>query len=383
MLQRALQVRSKLAGKCWGGLLPQTPRLQRVPSAWGESMTQVFALRDDDTGALSNGGKRRKHASLLHALEKHGCTDAIILAGRNSFNAAAIGPVLVERGVRPWLVEPLPGPAYEPSRLTLMSLATLAVFPEAQRVAVEWDGLAVPWAPSFKAVAHAADDWAFEGGQLSTQAKAALAIARKLSSQGRVPVVVPEGACCTEAVAGAATLGADIAISIAREAAQAELPVTVVLDAGTGLSAAAAVAGLEACLGNDTQWVTPTSVVDLTGIGARGQWNDLLRLARRAVFAALDMHPQRELEYSLVVPTTARSFGAVNSTLRKELLRAASLAGLVVDPVYGAKLLHVVRHQVLPGMHYGSVVAVLSGGAHGLGGWAQWASKGLGASGNV
>lgn len=338
----------------------------------------MFALRDDDTGALSNGGKRRKHASLLHALREHGCTDAVILAGRNSFNAAAIGPVLVERGVRPWLVEPLPATSSEHAPQTLMRLATLAVFPEPQRLAVEWDGLAAPWLPSFQAIQHATGNWATDGWQQHSQARAAVGIARKLLGRGRTPAVVPEGACCAEAVAGAATLGADVAISIAREAAQSELPVTVVLDAGTGLSAAAAVAGLEACLlENDGQWVSAAAVVDLTGIGAKGHWDVLLGLARKEVAAALGVETVRELQCDLVRPATARSFGAVNSTLREELLRAASLAGLVVDPVYGAKMLHTVRHQVLPSVHSGSVVAVMSGGAHGLGGWAQWASKGL------
>lgn len=340
----------------------------------------MFALRDDDTGALSNGAKRRKHASLLHALEAHGCTDAVILAGRNSFNAAAIGPALVERGLRPWLVEPHAAQSFQPPRPTLMNLVTSSVFSEAHRAASEWDGLAMPWAPSFQAIAHAAGDWADAGAEVPPQARAAVGIARTLSSQGRVPVVVPEGACCAEAVAGAATLGADVAISIAQEASVAELPVTVVFDAGTGLSAAAAVAGLEACLESGNQWVASATVVDLTGIGARGQWAGLLRQARREVFSLLGTQPGWELECNLVVPSTARSFGAVNSSTRKELLRAAALAGLVVDPVYGAKLLHAVRHQVVPCVQRGSVMAVMSGGAHGLGGWAQWASQGLGAA---
>jgi len=337
----------------------------------------VHVLRDDDTGPLSNGGKRRKHASLVAGILSAGYSDAVVMGGRNSFNAAALVPLLAEHGITPWLVRHRPRSEAIP---TLMDAVCSAVVPANRTVMLdEWDGGAAPWDPGFGGPDVKASEPTTLGADgragaaaTTSQGRAASGLAARLQGEpGRSAIIVPEGACCSLAVPGAATLGADIASSLAT------LPQvsTVVMDAGTGLTAAAAIAGLRVALGQRPCRIV---VVDMTGAAATwlGALGELCQRGIAEACGGADASPGSAVCVSVERPASGRSFGSVNASVRAELIRAAEMAGVITEPVYGAKLLHTCRHSVLPSVHDGEVLVVLSGGAHGLGGWAEWLARG-------
>lgn len=147
---------------------------------------------------------------------------------------------------------------------------------------------------------------------------------------------VPEGASCPESLPGALTIAASLAENIANHGE----PTCIFIEAGSGFSAAALILGM-AYLGLEI----PVKVVwlgDATGDFARvlAQW--------RPVVDGLLGEPLCEPAWEVVRPPTARSFGAVNRKVLDEVVRLAQEEGLLVDPIYTAKLTLTARTYPAP-----------------------------------
>jgi len=64
------------------------------------------------------------------------------------------------------------------------------------------------------------------------------------------------------------------------------------------------------------------------------------------------------LPYEEWEPSTARSYGSVNATVRQEIVRMAREEGILADPIYTAKLCMEVRKRKLEG----TTLVILGGG---------------------
>jgi 1-aminocyclopropane-1-carboxylate deaminase/D-cysteine desulfhydrase len=113
-------------------------------------------------------------------------------------------------------------------------------------------------------------------------------------------------------------------------AAEGEPIGTVFIDAGTGFSAAALLYGLG--------FLKLKVDVKVVWLGdAQGNFQEVLqrwRPAAEALFGGTFELPR----WDLVRPPTARSFGAVNRRILKEVAQVAREEGFLVDPIYTAKL---------------------------------------------
>ncbi|CAN0157960.1 unnamed protein product, partial [Phaeothamnion confervicola] len=137
---------------------------------------------------------------------------------------------------------------------------------------------------------------------------------------------IAEGASCVESLPGALTMAASMAENIAVHGA----PSMIFIEAGSGFSAAALIFGM-AFLGLQI----PLKVVWLGD--ARGDFAGLLAGWRPAALALLgEIGPLPSWE--ILRPPTARSFGSINRTILGEVVRLAQEEGLLVDPIYTAKL---------------------------------------------
>lgn len=68
-------------------------------------------------------------------------------------------------------------------------------------------------------------------------------------------------------------------------------------------------------------------------------------------------------------PMTAKSFGAVNKTILKEIKRSAMEEGLLLDPIYSAKLFYHAREKIEKENLKGPILIIHSGGALSLTGF--------------
>lgn len=237
----------------------------------------VWFQREDELG----GTKRRKYASLIPALLKRNVTRVRLRGSSHSNNVLQLSLALREAGIEPfYAVEGRPGPPTGNNRWIRMVLGPNYL---------ESEELLPPGLPE-----------------------------------------LPEGAACDESWEGALTLAAGVEQNCLRYGFR---PDRIVIDAGTGFTAAALVAGLQG---------GHVCVLQLAGDTG---WQQRLPAEARASFEVWR-------------PTTARSFGSVNAAVRREVERMAREEGILVDPVYTAKLCLETRKRPCAG----TTLIVLGGG---------------------
>ena len=171
---------------------------------------------------------------------------------------------------------------------------------------------------------------------------------------------IAEGASVEESLAGALSLAASL-VSTTR-AQNPSRPAAIYIDAGTGMSAAALVLGLAYLKEN-----IPVKVVwlgDRQGdfAGALERW----RPVAESLLGPLPHLPP----WTVLFPPTARSFGTVNQTVIEEVVRMARTEGILVDPVYTAKLMLTARAQLEP-----NSLLFCGGGAFELAGFQETLAK--------
>ncbi|GAB4421482.1 MAG: pyridoxal-phosphate dependent enzyme [Bacteroidia bacterium] len=285
---------------------------------------EVWVKREDESGFGISGCKKRKYASLLPYL--HDCRHVGVIGGPRSNHVVALLQLLREHGLVPHLFLRQERDTRRTGNRFLLHL--LAAEEE-----IHW---------------IAPDDWP----------RVASLAAAQLPQPG---YVVPEGACCAPALPGACTLWTDIA----RNEAEIGAPFDhIFIDAGTGLSAAALL-GMMRLAGRDTRLHVVLVAGDAAGFGQ--QYAHTARWAADAWGIAFP--PAGALH--LYHPPTARAFGSVNRAVMDSVHSLARQAGLLVDPVYTAKLFLTARHVIGGGSCPGRVLIVHSGGGTGLMGFAE------------
>src|SRR5690606_3343380 len=120
----------------------------------------------------------------------------------------------------------------------------------------------------------------------------------------------------------------------------------VLIDAGTGFSAAGLIYGLH-------ELQRPTQVHVLLLADTEVQFRQKLS----------EWVPNKVTQFRCFSPHTAKSFGSVNHAIRNEIHRMAREEGILVDPIYSAKLFHESREYIVRQELKGTILIIHSGGA--------------------
>lgn len=189
-------------------------------------------------------------------------------------------------------------------------------------------------------------------GLWSEAPERAAELSHQLQTAGRRVFLVHEGGAQAEALLGAMSLALDI---VQQEKILGFEFSHVAVDAGTGLTAQALILGL-ALLGR-----YPHCEVVLCA-GSSAEFAAGL-LQRQQELADRDGLVIREpLRYASHRPPTARSFGSSNAAVFEEIRRTAQDSGVLLDPIYSAKLFLTMREKVLSYDHEARVLLIHSGG---------------------
>jgi 1-aminocyclopropane-1-carboxylate deaminase len=244
----------------------------------------LYLKRDDELSFGVSGSKVRKYSSLLPELVEKGIRHAILIGGPNANNIVAGIQLFLEKGITPYLVLREKG---DP-RLHL-NQALIEYFVPQERIV---------WVPR--------RDW-------KKKDQIAEDLARALPDS----FVLPEGACCKEALKGAASLAEDI---VRNEEEEQILFSDIVVDAGTGMQALGLLQGL--------QELNRFLRVHIITVAAKQK--DFEELTKRFAVPI-------ELPVYFHKPQTAPSFGRANTTLLHFMQQFAREQGVLLDPVYSAK----------------------------------------------
>lgn len=272
--------------------------------------------RDDELGAITGSGKTRKWASLLPALKQAQVQEVVLWGGAQSNHLVSAVAHLREAGIGFTIFCRTTNHNQIDGNRLLLHLLT-------EEAAIKWI--------EKNDVEEAAQQYAH---------------ARRKS--GVTVLVLPEGAAHPLAIPGAASLGLDI---LRNEQECGVCWQHVWVDAGTGLSAQALIA-LWMLLGiKKTVHVVGMAGDEAAfrqGIGEAVQ-TLLAFMQTLNGFAYLrSCDPQNMTSlcgWRWHEPPTARSFGAINQQVRAEVLRMAREEGVLLDPLYGAKLLLAFRQN--------------------------------------
>ncbi len=283
---------------------------------------QVFVKRDDELSFGISGTKLRKLASLVLAWKKQGVQFIEALGGGYSNHIMATVQAAIEHGIafRLHLLKPHHTSSLVGNGAFLKLLTTTEQIRWVER-----------------------SDWP----------KLVEDFANKSCSNSGASYFMNEGGNNIEALTGAMTLGKDI---LHHQETSFD---HIFLDAGTGLSAAATCLYLGAA--------GYKGAVHIVLMAPNLQFKNVLsQTCLWAQQLGLPMGPLPHIE--LYQPATARSFGSVNKTVMNEVKRMASEHGIIVDPIYSAKLFHTAR-TILPELNEDKTLIVHSGGALSLTGF--------------
>jgi len=264
---------------------------------------QVWLKRDDEFGFL--GSKWRKMQGLAAAIQEQKVDTIVAWGGGRSQHL--LGLVQLGRELGPELhllvKEGSPRQPHGPDLLwpLLMASATVEVLSRSA------------WPNVERLARQRADD---------------------LTQAGRKVLLVREGGAQVEALWGALTLPLDIQLQ------QQDLGFSfskIWVDAGSGLTAHALILGLGLLRSQALCEV-------LLCAGDQASFERDLKQRREELAADLQLDIPLA-PYRCHMPTTARSFGSTNQAVFQEIARTANECGILLDPIYSAKLMMKVRES--------------------------------------
>ncbi|HET9237810.1 MAG TPA: pyridoxal-phosphate dependent enzyme [Oligoflexus sp.] len=266
--------------------------------AWGG---RVWIKRDDELGPL--GSKWRKMQGLAAALQENGADVMVAWGGSRSHFLQGLLSLGRELGIDVKLLvkEGSPRHPHGPDLLwpLLSHAATIEVIPRSA-----WP-------------------------QVENMAKERC---ERVQAQGRRVFCVREGGAQIETLWGALTLALDI---VQQEKELGLSFAQLWVDAGTGLTAQALILGLGLLKSRATCEV-------LLCAGSEEAFKRDLE-SRRAELAA-ELHCEiPQATFRCHQPLSARSFGSTNQAVFQEIQRTAHDTGILLDPIYSAKLFMSVR----------------------------------------
>jgi 1-aminocyclopropane-1-carboxylate deaminase/D-cysteine desulfhydrase len=275
-----------------------------------DSDVSCYVKRDDELGCGISGSKLRKYSSLVPFLLAKKIKHLIIIAGPQSNNLLAALQVARELNlkvtaflIQPWKVE-IKG-----------NFKLSGLFLEEHEIV---------WVNR--------TDW-FRVTELANI---------YLNTLIEPGYVLQEGASVPEAMKGALTLAEDIIVN------EQSLGFTfqhIFIDAGTGFSAVALVKGLAQVNHSAQIHVLLLADDEATFRSKMSQWIGCI--------------PEN---FHCFYPTTAKAFGAMNQTIKKEVKRLAREEGILADPIYAAKLFYESRKYIETRYIKGNVLLIHSGG---------------------
>lgn len=271
---------------------------------------ECYAKRDDELGCGISGSKIRKYASLIPFIKESGIRHLIIIAGPQSNNLLAALQIAreLQLQITVFLIKPKHFKIQGNFKLSLLFLHEQEIVWVNRE---EW---------------HKVNEFAEQ-------------YLNQLKEPG---YVLYEGSSVIESMEGAMSLAKDI---VRNEAALGFTFDHVFIDAGTGFSAIALIKGL-----NELRHRGLVHVLLLAD-------NQILfkeKLERWNCF-----NPDN---YRCFYPTTAKSFGTMNQTIKKEVRRLASEEGILADPIYSAKLFYEARRCIERTPLQGKILIIHSGG---------------------
>ncbi|MBI1182929.1 pyridoxal-phosphate dependent enzyme [bacterium] len=284
---------------CESSLL-HTSRLHKV-SGFFPAGTEVWMKRDDELGFGIGGAKTRKYASLIAHIKKTGYEMVVIEGGFNSNNVLGLVSQLQSFDI-PFVVAtpaqhgPLMGNALYTQQMLAANL---------------WVEIA------------------------QTKGMPAKYYEEKLACTKLF--VVKEGAAQIESVPGLLSLAAELAQQMEM---MPQLPEYLYIDAGTGITAMALLMGLQLLR-------IETKVVITLIAGNEREFNALFEKIINRFNRQFNMTISMEsMNYSLVFPPSAKSFGSVNSTMVgvwKDIIQELKMP---IDLTYTAKHFAAVRTHI-------------------------------------
>lgn len=287
---------------------------------------RLWIKREDET---PHGSKQRKYASLLPWLSHQGITTAAVIGSEGSNNIAAAAQLLPQHGIRPVFFLREGHAAARAGNPLLIHLLTTP----AQRFMVprtDWNRV----------------------GEIATQ---------YLGSLNGNTFLIPEGAFCEPAFAGALTLAEDILVNEEETGLHFS---HIFTDAGTGLTAGALQAA-SSLLGAD--WNLEVMV--------RAGNESSIRENRNLIHAWLSGYgapiETAVADFRLHMPQNARSFGAVNAGVIEFAKSFMEKEGILVDLIYnGPLMMHAFKVMEAVKME-GDILLIHGGGTASLHGFAD------------
>ena len=301
-------------------------RIHRLRS-FSTPQTPVFLKREDESSFGISGYKKRKFASLIPFLLQKQFEEVWLIGGAHSNHIIGAVQLLNEQGI-PFKLA-LKKPAYPSVRGNSFLLALLTQPEDILWVENhEWD-------------------------------RVEEIVQRRI--QYIKGICIPEGGFCREAIPGLTTLWEDVQVNQQAAALQFQ---HVVMDAGTGLSAAV----IQALLGLYDH--PPHLHIVLMASSPEEYLHAYSQVA--AWFQELFTIPPTSLiTPHLYQPYSARSFGSVNATVREMCQHMACEEGVLCDPIYSGKLFLQAQHLIQTEQIIGPTLLLHSGGGTGLMGFVE------------
>ncbi len=331
-MKKIIKFKEILAGKI--GAIPHS-RVHLMKAFFNLSAS-CYVKREDELGFGMSGSKLRKYASLIPFLIKENYQEAVIIGSAYSNNVLGLSQLLIENNIKPTLF--LLGDSHNKRQGNL--LLTSLLVPDSQ---IQW---------------LTRKDWP------EVQTKAA----NYAKNNFLKTIVIAEGCCMPEALAGACTLAIDI---LENETELQDEFDHIFLDAGTGLTAIAVILVFA--------WLKKKTKIHVL----------LLADTEKEFFAKLQ---QFKITFEQLVgenlvekilmdqfvlhrPTEAPSFGAVNTTVFKTIKTIAQSEGFFTDPIYSAKLFYEANKIIQQQFLKDNILIVHSGGALTLMGFQEQLAK--------
>jgi 1-aminocyclopropane-1-carboxylate deaminase/D-cysteine desulfhydrase-like pyridoxal-dependent ACC family enzyme len=302
--------------------------------------SKVYIKREDELGFGISGTKLRKYESLMAHIKELTIQHAVLIGGAYSNNIVGLTQLLIERGITPHLLLRGDHPPLYQGNFLLTSL----LVPASQ----------IAWVPRA--------DW----DQVTRRAQALVE-----SFPAGSALLIPEGACMVEALAGSLSLAEDIV----RNEQEHQLEFGhIFLEAGTGLAAIGLIIGLA------IQARNPSIHIVLLALTQQEFLNRLQEFYQQLLPTMKESITWERLVEKLhfYTPTSASSFGSTNHQIFETIIQVARQDGILIDPVYTAKLLRMSKQIILDTPHIiGNILVIHCGGGLGMMGFQAQLEKQL------
>lgn len=285
------------------GLASELTRLNSLPG--------VFLKRDDELSFGVSGSKWRKLATLVPHLLRHPSRPVWLVGGLASNSVVAAAQVFREAGLNLRVLTPSGRPAPSSSRAPNAVLSTLILGPE-QRKMVQ-----------------------------SATLPTTIAALRQLAQRGAI-TWLGEGLDHPAAYTGAASLATDLQRN---EDELGERFRHIVIDAGTGVSAAAMILN-DARLLRNTGFRRHYHVVLIAG--DEGYFGRQWAKVASHLPGAKGLTPH-QLGVEFYRPEVGKSFGSTPAAVFATIRKVAQQDGVLLDPIYTAKTYEVLARRIAPG----------------------------------